>query len=162
MGLNVCCDLFSYIMAEPANSNSPSEALGPLTKVPLELGLQALERAVADRPGTRHVARRVEPRGVVARSIQRVEGAVAPFEVEGAPEVLAVRWFIDSVLWTGTGSPSGTSLVKGQQVQCEATPIDDAAVGEALLSEAVPVVNSPPSVARVFFEPEVPGADDEV
>ena len=81
---------------------------------------------------------------------------------EGEPEQIVVRWFIDSVLWSGYGSISGTELVKGQQVQCEATPVDSLSAGTPLLSEPVSVQNSPPSVARVFLEPHDAVTGDEV
>lgn len=83
-------------------------------------------------------------------------------DADGDPEHIDVRWFIDSVLWMGIGSPSGTELVKGQQVLCEATPFDGEDYGDALVSAAAPVLNSPPSVARIFLEPEEPTMGDTV
>jgi hypothetical protein len=83
-------------------------------------------------------------------------------DADGDPEQFDVRWFIDSVVWTGIGSPSGTELRKGQQVLCEATPFDGEDAGTPVLSAPAPVVNSPPSVARLFIEPEEPTADTPV
>ncbi len=80
------------------------------------------------------------------------------YDPDGDLEDVEVRWYIDSVLWDGIGSPSGTELVKGQAVMCEATPVDGESAGTAILSARVPVLDTPPSVARVFFEPEVPSA----
>ena len=83
-------------------------------------------------------------------------------DAAGAPETVQVRWFIDSILWTASSSPSGTDLVRGQEVRCEATPVDDVDAGDPVLSPPAMVLNSPPSVARVFLEPEVPTAADTV
>ncbi len=83
-------------------------------------------------------------------------------DADGDLETIEVRWFIDSILWTASSTPAGTDLVKGQQVQCEATPVDDVEAGEPLLSAPANVLNSPPSVARVFLEPEIPSAADTV
>jgi hypothetical protein len=67
------------------------------------------------------------------------------FDVDGDPPGYQYRWFIDGVADAATSTINGTRFGKGDVVTCQVTPFDGSSAGPSVVSNAVTVLNSPPS-----------------
>ena len=90
--------------------------------------------------------------------------APTPTDPEGGAVTVALSWLVDaSDVGVSGGSLDGQYFVKGQQVQCVATPSDDFGAGDPATSALVDVLDLPPTQPTVVINPAAPiDADDLV
>lgn len=106
-------------------------------------------------------AARIEP-GVLYTLTEASCVGVGFADVDDDPEGWRYAWRIDGEeLETGEVLPS-SSIVRGSVVQCVATPFDGDSDGEPVVSTAVTVRNTPPSVGSVSLSPEEPRVTDTI
>jgi len=89
--------------------------------------------------------------------------APTPTDVEGDTVTVALSWLVESAdVGVSGASLDGQYFVKGQQVQCVATPSDDFGVGDAATSAAVLVLDLPPTQPTVSIAPAAPTDSDDL
>ena len=103
----------------------------------------------------------VEPPVLAAGLSARCE-AVGWIDADGEPPLVRTRWFVDGVLATEGPGLNSAYFAKGATVTCEGTPVDAEGFGETATSPPVPVLDTPPALARVELHPEPPTAADDV
>ena len=75
-------------------------------------------------------------------------------DADGDTEFFSYAWLVDGSPIAATGDTlSGTAFDKGDDVQCEVTPEDGTDTGPTLASNAVPILNTPPTDPAVTVTP---------
>jgi len=96
------------------------------------------------------------------------EGTIASCDAEGFedpdgdPEEVEVHWFVDFAFVARGPVLTGADFDRGQQVRCEAIPVDPESQGQSVFSEIAEVVNTPPTFSEVRLEPADPVTGDVV
>jgi hypothetical protein len=76
-------------------------------------------------------------------------------DADGDQVSLKVRWIVDGQPWPGETSQSlaGSLLVRGQTLECEVSGFDGEDDGPAVRSEAVTVLDAPPTLVSALVTP---------
>jgi arylsulfatase A-like enzyme len=77
-----------------------------------------------------------------------IDGAL---DVDGDPLTFAYAWYVDGALVSTAETLTGADFDKGQAIVVEVTPADGSDVGAGVVSSAVMVVNTPPSIDALGF-----------
>lgn len=78
------------------------------------------------------------------------------------PESFDIQWVINGMPSSATGDLVGTEFSRGDSIACVVFPNDGTEQGSPVTSAAVSVVNAPPSVSGVGFDPAAPGVSEVV
>lgn len=78
------------------------------------------------------------------------------------PESFDIQWVINGMPSSATGDLVGTEFNRGDSIACVVFPNDGTEQGSPVTSAAVSVVNAPPSVSGVGFDPAAPGVSEVV
>jgi len=83
------------------------------------------------------------------------DGWADPDALEGgSSEDYVFSWTVDGQVVKGETGDTISGLSKGDEVTCTVTPTDDEGQGEAVTSEPVTVVNTPPTCAAAVLSPD--------